>query len=97
MCNFADDNFLSAFAKIVAELKNTLQSESEADINWFKNNKMTVNQEKFQAVIVDKKKHDYSNDTIKFDNKTIETVSSVRLVVVQLDNKLNFMLICNIC
>ena len=42
--------------------------------------------------MLDKQKHDYSNDTIEFNNKTIETVSSVRLLGVQLDDKLNFSL-----
>ena len=98
MHNFADDNSLSAAAKTVTELKNTLQSESEVIINWFKNNKMIVNPEKFQAIILDKQKHDYSNETIKFDNKTVETVSSVRLLGIQLDDKLNFSLhVSNIC
>ena len=50
---------------------------------------MIVNPEKFQAIILDKQKYDYSNETIKFDNITIETLSSVRLIGVQLDNKLN--------
>ena len=59
MHNFADDNSLSAVAKTVTELKNTLQSESEVITNWFKNNKMIVNQEKFQAIILDKQKHHY--------------------------------------
>ena len=55
---------------------------------------MIVNPEKFQEIILDKHKHDYSNETTKFDNKTIETVSSVRL----LDDKLNFSLhVSNIC
>ena len=59
---------------------------------------MIVNPEKFQAIILDKQKHDCSNGTIKFDNKTIETVSSVRLLGVQLDDKLNFSLhVSNIC
>ena len=40
--------------------------------------------EKFQAIILDKQKHDYSNENIKFDNKTVETVSSARLLGVQL-------------
>ena len=47
MYNFADDNSLTAIAKTLAELKNTLQSESEVVINWFKNNKMIVNPKKF--------------------------------------------------
>ena len=75
---FADDNLISAAAKTVTELKITLQSELEVIINWFKNNKMIVNPEKFQAIILDKQKHDYSNETIKFDNKTVEAVSYVR-------------------
>ena len=95
---FTDDNPISAAAKTVTELKITLQSELEVIINWFKNNKMIVYPEKFQAIILDKQKHGYSNETIKFDNKTVETVSSVRLLGVQLDDKLNFSLhICNIC
>ena len=79
MYNFPDDNSLSAIAKTVVELKNTLQSESEVVINRFKNNKNIVIPEKFQTITLDKQKHDYSNETIEFDNKTIETVSSIRL------------------
>ena len=52
MQNFADNNSLSTFAKTVAELKNTLQYESKVAINWFKNNKMIANSEKFQAIIL---------------------------------------------
>ena len=103
MHNFADDNSLSAAAKTVTELKNTLQSESEVIINWFKNNKMIVNPEKFQAIILDKQKRDYSNETINDKiiikhHKTVETVSSVRLLGIQLDDKLNFSPhVSNIC
>ena len=72
--NFTDDNSLSAIAKTLAELKNTLQSELEVVINWFKNNNMIINLEKVQSITSDKQKHDYSNETIEFDNKRIETV-----------------------
>ena len=110
MYNFADDTSLSAIAKTHAELKHTLQSESEVVINWFKNDKRIVNPEKFQAIILDKprkpeietsfdkQKHDYSNETIEFDNKIIETVSSASVLGVQLGYKLNFSLhVSNIC
>ena len=70
---FADDNSLSTAAKTVTELKNTSQSVSEVIINWFKNNKMIVNPEKFQAIILDKQKHDYSNETIN-DKKIIKKI-----------------------
>ena len=98
MYNFADDGSLSAATKTVTELKNTLQSESEVIINWFKNNKMIVNPEKFQAIILDKQKHDYSNETIKFDIKILETASSVRLLGIALGDKRNFSIhVSNIC
>ena len=44
---------------------------------------MIVNPEKFQADVLDKQKHDHSNKTIKFDNKTVETASSVRILGIQ--------------
>ena len=46
---------------------------------------MIVNPEKFQTIALDKEKHDHSNETNKFDNKTTDTVSSVRLIGVELD------------
>ena len=92
MYSFADDNSLSAVAITATELENALQSESEVIRNWFPNDKMIVKPEKFQAIILDKQKHDYSNETIKFDKKTVETVSFVRLLDIQLDDKLNFSL-----
>ena len=97
MNTFADDNSLSAAAK-TAELKTILQSESEVFINWFKNNKLILNPKQFQATILDKQKDDYSNETITFNDKSVETVSSVRLVGIQLDAKLNYRLhVSNIC
>ena len=57
-----------------------------------------VNPEKFLANIFNKTKRNMTNDTIKFDIKTIEAVSSVRLLGVQLDDRLNFSLrFSNIC
>ena len=52
--NFADDNTLSAFAETILELIDILQSGSEIVIDWFKNNKMIVNPDKFQAILLDK-------------------------------------------
>ena len=89
---------ISAITKILAELKNTLQFESEVLINWFRNNKMKANPKKFQAIILDKQKHDCSNEIIEYDNKTIQTVPFVRFLGVQLDDKLNFNLhVSNTC
>ena len=96
--NFADDNTLSAFATTVSELIKILESESEVVIDWFKINKMVVNPDKFQAIILDKRKRDHTDEHITVDNQQIKVVSSVKLLGLQLDDKLNFNLhISNIC
>ena len=96
--NFADDNTLSAFAENVSKLINILQSESELITDWFKKNQMMVNPDKFQVIIIDKKKGDHTNENEIIDNKQIKTVTSVELLGIQLDDKLNFNPhISNIC
>ena len=69
--NFADDNTLSAFAENVSKLINILQSESEVITDWFKKNQMIVNPDKFQVIIIDKKKGDYTNENVVIDDKQI--------------------------
>ena len=81
---------LSAFATTVSELIKILESESEVVIDWFKINKMVVNPDKFQAIILDKRKRDHTDEHITVDNQQIKVVSSVKLLRLQLDDKLNF-------
>ena len=88
--NFADDSTLSTFAENVSKLINTLQGESEVTTDWFKKNQMIVNLDKFQVIIIDKKKVDHTNEKVVIDNKQINTVPSVELLGIQLDDKLNF-------
>ena len=96
--NFEDDNTLSAFAETVSKLINVLQSESEVITGWFKKNHMIVNPDKFQVIIIDKKKGDHTNENVVIDNKQIKTVPSVELLGIQLDDQLNFSPhISNIC
>ena len=96
--NFADDNTLSAFAENASKLINILQSESEVITDWFKKNQMIVNPDKFQVIIIDKKKGDHTNENVVIDNKQIKILPSVELLVIQLDDKLNFSPhISNIC
>ena len=77
--NFVDDNTLSAFAKNVSKLINILQSESEVMTDWFKKNQMIVNSDKFEVIIIDKKKGDHTNQNFVIDNKQIKTAPSVEL------------------
>ena len=56
MHNFADDNSLSAWGEILSKLIGTLES-----VDWFTKNEMIINPDKFQAIILDKKKSNLTN------------------------------------
>ena len=69
MHNFADDNSLSAFESNITNLKLILESESKAAISWFQSNEIIVNPEKFQCIMIDKKKQDHTAEYISIYQK----------------------------
>ena len=59
---------------------------------------MIINPEKFQAIILDKKKSDLANIPLTINNQTINSVPSVELLGIHSADNLNFNLhISNIC
>ena len=58
--NFVDDISLNNIAKTIDSLKHTLESECKVAIKWFLENKMIVNPDKYQAMVLDKRR---SNNT----------------------------------
>ena len=98
MHNFADDNTLSTWRETISKFVGTLGSKSNIAIDWFTKNEMIINPDKFQAIILDKKKSNLTNIPMTIDNQTIKSVPSVELLGIHLDDKLNFNLhISNIC
>ena len=71
-----------------------MQFKLEVVTHWFKNKKLIVNPKKFQAIILDKQEHNYSDENIKFDNNATGTVSSVMLLGVKLNLNLHVSKIC---
>ena len=69
MHNFADDNTLSAWGESVSKLIYTLESESNIAIDWFTKHEMIINPDKFQAIILDKKKFNLTNIPMTVDIK----------------------------
>ena len=51
---------------------------------------MIVNPGKFEAIIIDKHKGNHTNQTINIDQKEIKAVSKVKLLGIEIDDKLNF-------
>ena len=96
MHNFADANTLSAWGETLSKLIGTLESESNIAIDWFTKNEMIINPDKFQAIILDKKKSNLTNIPLTIDNQTIKSVPSVELLGIHLDDKLNLHF-SNIC
>ena len=66
--NFEDDNTLPSFANTLKELLPILESEYETAINWIHNNKMMVNPDKFQVILLDKRLSDNTNIKVKIGN-----------------------------
>ena len=61
-------------------------------------NEMIVNPDKFQAIVLNKKRSDLTKRNFQVDNQVIKSVSSVELLGIQIDVKLNFNLhISKIC
>ena len=63
--------------------------ECETAINWLHNNKMIVNPDKFQVILLDKRGSENTNMEVKIGNEIIKSTSSVKLLGVHIDDKLN--------
>ena len=70
----------------------TLKHESELAAKWFTDNQMTVNPDKFQAMILQNSRNsnNYEPLKLKIGSAKIETKNRVRLLGITIDNKLNF-------
>ena len=89
LLNFANDNTI-ATSDSVDDLIIDLHKESENAIDWFRLNKMVVNPDKFQSIIINrlgKLKDPYE---ILTDNHNIDSTNSLTLLGIKIDNKLNF-------
>ena len=93
MHNFAEYpinlNTLSAWGEALFKLIGALESESNFAIDWFTKNEMIINLDKFQAIILVKKKSNLKNIPLTIDNQTIKSAPSVELLGIHLDDKLN--------
>ena len=79
MHNFADDNTLSAWIETVSKFISTLELESNIATDWLTKNEVIINPDKFQAIILDRKKPNLTTIPLTIDNQTIKSVPSVEL------------------
>ena len=77
--NYADDNTLTSFGKTDEDFLKKLEHECELALTWFKNNKMMVNSNKFQAILLNKSRSTHVKATINIGNGKIKSLSAVKL------------------
>ena len=84
-------------SKYLTDILEILQKEYETAINWFKTNNMIVNPDKFQSMIISSNKN-LSKSVSNINGVELTMESSVKLLGIEIDNKLNFEKhISNIC
>ena len=88
LINYADDNTVTT-VQPTQKLVNVdlLQAESRGAIAWFTLNQMLANPEKFQAIFLNCVENDIG---IEIDGIKLSSEDHVKLLVVNLDSKLNF-------
>ena len=88
--NFADDNTIAVTCKNLNDLLRTLEKESESAVDWFRNNNIIANPDKFQAIVMNKRRKNQIKHKLKIYNNEIETTKSVNLLSIEIDNQLSF-------
>ena len=90
LANLADDSTVYAASKDITSLLEILKSELEEAIKWFENNHMFANPDKFQVIVVHHNKNINENYTFNVNNIEIESKNSVKLLGIEIGNKLLF-------
>ena len=95
--NYADDNTLSFSSPDYDILISTLEAESQVLIDWFNDNKMQANPDKFQVLAVGKKTF-AKNSSIQIQNNILSCEETVKLLGIDIDYQLKFdQHISNLC
>ena len=95
--NYADDNTISRHGETVAIVKKHLEDATNCALDWFSDNEMQANPSKFQALLLGT---NLENSNISFNvaGAEITPSTSVNLLGIEIDHKLNFSShIANIC
>ena len=95
--NYADDNSLSCTAPTIDAVISNLQLDGNRAIEWFNENGMQANPEKFQFMMISRDEN-CSRSLILNDSTVIVSDDHVKVLGVVIDNKLNFSLhVSSIC
>ena len=88
--NFADDNIISCVSSLLNDLISELEKEGNIATQWFRDNSMIVNTEKFQVIIIVRKNQKNNPQKLMIDKKVITSSENVTLLGLEVESKLNF-------
>ena len=69
--NFGDDNTVAVTCKNLNDHLRTLEKESESAVDWFRNHNMIANPDKFQAIIMNKRRENQITHKLKIYSNEI--------------------------
>ena len=87
LAKFADNYTIHANSVEMERLLAILENESETVIKWFKQNRMTVNLDKIQAIVLGRHKQ---KEKINLNINGAEIKGQNSVIGVEIDNELNF-------
>ena len=89
---YADDHQIYLMGKKHVEVAQSIKTQGEQALSWYKNNYLSANPEKFQLLIINPRNVDTDNDNqhISVDGHVIERIGEIKLLGVQIDDKLDF-------
>ena len=86
ICNFSDDNTLSACDSSIDRVVTKLTSDIPRVLNWFRSNEMVVNPDKFQVIFLGNQ----NRLNLLIHGINIPSSDTVKLLGVIVDKKLEF-------
>ena len=87
--NYADDNTISCYGMNVDEAKCKISIALDVMLNWFENNGLKANPEKFQMILFQRQQIP-NDECVKVNDISIPNQMHVKLLGVYIDSKLDF-------
>ena len=87
---YADDHQLFVSGKSIQEVEKELNSDIENASKWYQDNFLIANKDKYQAMVIRENKPNDKEIEVKVNEMEIEQTSSMKLLGVSIDDRLNF-------
>ena len=88
--NYADDNCISYSSDTIDDIRKFLTKDIIVFMNWFKQNSLKANPEKFQSMLISSHGCDVGGLMINVENTIISSSEEMKVLGVTIDDKLNF-------